>query len=183
MTISLKQAIDSCKLCEKTTPCLSMDRKVISRSLMFTDRPLVMIIGEAPGYNEYLEGKPFVGASGKLLQEFLDEYFVSNSVSYYITNTIKCRPEGNKDPSAVQKANCLQYLQAQVNYLKPVAIIALGSHAQKQIHGNLDINFNSKVFNFYHPAYLLYNGKNETLLNRYHETFQEVIDYVKGSIN
>ena len=86
----------------------------------------VMLIGEAPGKNEDKEGRPFVGAAGKLLDELLPEAELDRS-EVYITNILKCRPPGNRDPLPEEIATCRRHLEIQICRLNPELIITLGA--------------------------------------------------------
>ncbi len=132
----------------------------------------IMLIGEAPGEQEDLEGNPFVGRSGKLLDKILLCVGFSRQTNIYICNTIKCRPPNNRNPLPEEKEACKKYLDSQINLLKPKIILLCGSVAVAsilpnnklgitKIHGKwFDIN-GIKVMPIYHPAYLLRNSSNE----------------------
>ena len=126
----------------------------------------VVIIGEAPGKNEDLKGEPFVGASGK----FLDEMLASidfNRRDIYITNIVKYRPLKNRDPSKQEKDSFWPYLESQLEVIQPKLIITLGRHSLNcflpdliisKVHGKLQ-KFNQRfLLPLYHPAAGLYNG-------------------------
>lgn len=105
----------------------------------------VMALGEAPGEKEDLEGRPFVGAAGKVLTKLLEGVGLSRD-DIFITNTLKCRPPGNRDPEQSEVDACSHFLDAQIEILKPDAILLLGRHAVarllpgmpgiSQIHGD-----------------------------------------------
>ena len=88
----------------------------------------IMLIGEAPGFNEDKQGRPFVGAAG----QFLDKLLASANLSreqVYITNTVKCRPLNNRDPLPVEMAACRKYLDRQIEVIAPKVIVTLGRHS------------------------------------------------------
>ncbi len=129
----------------------------------------LMIVGEAPGEQEDLDGEPFVGRSGKLLTESLGKSGI-NREDVYITNIVKCRPPNNRDPLPSEVAACHDYLVRQVKIIKPKLIIALGriaaSHLlERQVkitkeHGMIDVlPFDEDVLVsiIYHPSYVLRN--------------------------
>lgn len=133
----------------------------------------VVFIGEAPGKNEDKLGLPFVGASGKLLDELLRNINV-NREDVYITNIVKYRPPENRDPSDAEKNAFLPFLYAQLEIINPKVIVTLGRHSTNcflpdmqisNIHGQLNeikINDRKKVYKFsifpsYHPAVAIYN--------------------------
>ena len=135
----------------------------------------VMFVGEAPGENEDLEGIPFVGRAGKLL----DEYFTAVGIDrgkVYICNILKCRPPKNRDPLPEEEEPCMNYLRWQVRLLSPKYIVCLGRiSAQRLISPDFKISsdhgkwFKRGSFNIcavYHPSFLLRNppGKKEEML-------------------
>lgn len=93
----------------------------------------VVVIGEAPGNNEDLMGEPFVGRSGKLLDRLLAEELGRDRSSVYITNVVKCRPEGNRDPLADEVAACRPYLVEQLDLIRPRVVVTLGNFASKLV--------------------------------------------------
>lgn len=137
----------------------------------------LMFIGEGPGEREDIEGYPFVGRSGELLDEalkqtFPDEYWPGK---VYITNMVKCRPPGNRNPTQKEMEVCYPNLQVQYTLQSPELIVVLGKVAAEFLlqrpvkitkeHGNLDfINDGFKdvpILICYHPAYVLRNQKPE----------------------
>jgi uracil-DNA glycosylase family 4 len=174
--MKFNERVSACTKCTGCSPTLRLDKKVISRtSLGFAGTAQVLILGEAPGKTEYNMGIPFVGKSGNLLQLYIDDYLPD--ISWYITNTIKCWPVDNKDPSLEQKGNCLEYLQFQFAKLNPDFIVTLGKHAKISL-GLLDLSsFTGEIISLYHPAYLLYNGSPDHLTQQYRDGFQKIRDY------
>jgi DNA polymerase len=90
----------------------------------------VMLVGEAPGKNEDLQGEPFVGAAGKLLDELLIEIGLQRS-EVYIANVLKCRPPGNRDPLPDEIDCCKGYLREQIRLIRPEVVVTLGNFATK----------------------------------------------------
>ena len=86
----------------------------------------VMCIGEGPGENEDLQGQPFVGRGGKLLDDMLELVDLSREKNVYIANIVKCRPPKNRDPLNTEQDACINYLRSQVSLIKPKIIICLG---------------------------------------------------------
>ena len=139
--------------------------------------PKIMIIGEGPGEQEDLKGIPFVGRSGELLTDALKAAFDGKYfwTQVYITNTVKCRPSGNRNPTQKEMEACYPNLQKQYTSILPKLIVVLGKVAAEFIlqrpvkitkeHGNLDfINdgfADIPVLICYHPAYVLRNQKPE----------------------
>jgi len=126
----------------------------------------VMIIGEAPGKDEDISGKPFVGRAGKLLTEILSSINLERN-DIFITNTVKCRPPENRNPHDDEIKSCSGYLDEQIKLINPKVIVLLGKIAANRIL-NIDepiSNLRGKkyfikennipIIVFYHPAYLL----------------------------
>ena len=88
----------------------------------------VMLVGEAPGFHEDLQGKPFVGAAGKYLDQLLSIAGLKRE-NVYITNVLKCRPPGNREPQPNEIKACTPYLDRQIEIIEPKVIIALGNYA------------------------------------------------------
>jgi len=93
----------------------------------------IMFVGEAPGRNEDLEGRPFVGSAGKLLDSLLSSIGVERS-TVYITNVVKCRPPGNREPYDEEVKACNPYLRRQISMIKPKVIVALGRVAGRTLY-------------------------------------------------
>lgn len=126
----------------------------------------IVLVGEAPGKNEDLQGKPFVGASGKFLDEMLDSIGLKRS-DVYITNIVKYRPPNNRDPLPKEKEAFLSYLQDQIEVIQPKLVVLLGRHSMSCFLPDLQISkvhgqpkkFKGQVYlPLYHPAAALYNG-------------------------
>src|SRR6266436_10192285 len=92
----------------------------------------VMIVGEAPGFNEDRQGEPFVGAAGKLLDTLLARISLSRA-DVYITNVLKCRPPQNRDPMPNEAEACEPYLQRQLKLLQPKVVLVLDRHALERL--------------------------------------------------
>jgi DNA polymerase len=95
----------------------------------------LMFVGEAPGANEDLQGLPFVGRAGKLLDELLQEVGLQRS-DVFITNVLKCRPPGNRDPLPEEIEVCKPYLYRQIELIEPKVICTLGNFATKLLTGS-----------------------------------------------
>jgi len=130
----------------------------------------LMFIGEAPGQEEDLQGRPFVGEAGALLTRMIEKMGFSRG-DVYIANVVKCRPPMNRDPEEDEIATCMPYLIRQIEIIKPVVIMTLGRIATKTITGTrIPISrARGRVYEFrgikvvptYHPAYLLRNKKDK----------------------
>lgn len=124
----------------------------------------LMFIGEAPGFHEDQQGIPFVGAAGKFLNELLQKANIDRGM-VYITNVIKCRPPGNREPQIEEVAVCTPYLDQQIEIINPRVIITLGRHSMNRafpdekisvVHGQ-PRKVNERVyFPMYHPAAALH---------------------------
>lgn len=127
----------------------------------------IMIVGEAPGFNEDRQGEPFVGAAGKLLDTLLARISLSRA-DVYITNVLKCRPPMNRDPMPNEVEACSPYLQRQLELVKPKVVLILGRHALERlmpgqgsisrIHGSMIQRGDIAYVPLYHPAAALHNG-------------------------
>lgn len=134
----------------------------------------VVFIGEAPGKNEDIQGKPFVGAAGKFLNEMLATIGMKRE-DIYITNIVKYRPPNNRDPLPAEKEEFLPYLQAQLEIIKPAIVITLGRHSMNcflpdlqisKVHGQPKRYKGQVYMPLFHPAAALYNGSmRQTLLD------------------
>jgi len=142
-----------------------------------------LIVGEAPGENEDAEGEPFVGQAGQLLDNMLRAMQLSRTgelsnttkpvQSIFITNVLKCRPPGNRNPAPEEVAQCMPYLQRQIALLQPKIILAMGRFAAQallrdsihkvdtiplgKLRGQVHLMGNTPVVVTYHPAYVLRN--------------------------
>lgn len=137
----------------------------------------LVFIGEAPGKNEDIQGKPFVGAAGKFLNEMLESIGMKRE-DVYITNIVKYRPPNNRDPLPEEKKAFLPYLQAQLEVIQPVMVATLGRHSLNcflpdaqisNVHGHpmrIRLKFEDGggdgfpivILPLFHPAAALYNG-------------------------
>jgi uracil-DNA glycosylase family 4 len=126
----------------------------------------IVFIGEAPGKNEDIQGKPFVGAAGKFLNQLLEMINMARD-SIYITNIVKYRPPNNRDPLPEEKTAFMPFLDDQVAIIDPKLIITLGRHSLNcflpqlqisQVHGQPK-RYKGRVYlPLFHPAAALYNG-------------------------
>jgi uracil-DNA glycosylase family 4 len=91
----------------------------------------VMVVGEGPGREEDLQGRPFVGRSGQLLDRLLREEAGLRRDEVYITNVVKCRPPGNRDPLPDEITSCSPYLAGQVEQIRPAVVLTLGNFSTK----------------------------------------------------
>ena len=126
----------------------------------------ILFIGEAPGADEDRQGEPFVGAAGQLLDKIIAASKLTRE-ELFICNILKCRPPGNRNPTAEEAGNCREYLDAQIEIVDPDYIVCLGTVAAQNLLGTtstigrLRSEFHkhgrAKVLCTYHPSYLLRN--------------------------
>ena len=145
----------------------------------------LMIVGEAPGFNEDRQGEPFVGAAGKLLDTLLGRIGLSRS-DVYITNVLKCRPPMNRDPMPNEVEACSPYLKHQLEMIKPKVVLILGRHALERlmpgqgsisrIHGSLIRRGDVAYVPLYHPAAALHNGSLVADLERDFDALKRYLD-------
>ncbi len=165
MIEELEKVRAACQNCRKCPLCETRNNIVFSDGL---PNHKLMLIGEAPGFNEDEQGKPFVGRAGQLLDKIFESVGLSREKDVYICNTLKCRPPNNRDPLPEEKAACRAYLDAQINILKPRLILLCGRVALtsfmettqgiSKIRGQwFDGPYDSKMMPIFHPSYLLRN--------------------------
>ena len=160
------------KECENCQKCaLGATRTKLVFSSGVPNNKLVLV-GEAPGYWEDQKGEPFVGKAGQLLDKIFESVGLSRKEHVYICNTIKCRPPENRDPLPEEKAACKEYLEAQLDILKPKIILVCGRVALNtflpdkggitKVRGQwFDGPNGAKMMPIFHPSYLLRNDSRE----------------------
>ena len=176
--VQLQNAVQSCQACNL---CESRKNTVFGVGQPSTDVALApradwLIVGEAPGENEDIQGEPFVGQAGKLLDNMLramvaDGLPLARTRNVFIVNVLKCRPPANRNPSAGEVAMCQPYLLRQIALLQPKIILAMGRFAVQALTGSTEPlgklrgrvhalsfgDYQAPVIVTYHPAYLLRN--------------------------
>lgn len=163
---------------EIKTKCLSCQKCQLAQSrhnVVFSDgipNPNIMLVGEAPGYWEDMKGLPFVGKAGQLLDKIFASVGLSREKDVYICNTIKCRPPENRNPLPEEKLACKEYLDAQIEILKPKIILVCGNIALNSLIPSergitrargkwFDGPYGAKMMPIFHPSYLLRNDSRE----------------------
>ena len=146
----------------------------------------VMFIGEGPGYHEDQQGRPFVGPAGKLLDELIASIGMKRA-DVYITNVVKCRPPGNRDPLPGEIEACRQWLDPQIQMLRPRVIVTLGRHSLarflpkdiiSKVHGIPRNVGDHLVFPVHHPAAALHQP---SLRKTLEEDFKKIPGLLKAS--
>jgi uracil-DNA glycosylase len=135
----------------------------------------VMLVGEGPGFHEDAQGRPFVGAAGNLLNEMLGRAGLKRE-DVFITNIVKHRPPGNRDPMPDEMEACSRYLERQIAEIKPKLIVTLGRHSMgyfigpsariTQVHGTLKAWRDIAVYACFHPAAALHQPKYREMLEQ-----------------
>ena len=127
----------------------------------------ILFVGEGPGENEDLQGEPFVGKAGKLLDKYLEVIDLDRNKNIYIANIVKCRPPQNRDPQEDEQEACINWLREQTKLIKPKIIVCLGRIAAQRLisadfrvtkeHGQFIKKGNILFMGAFHPAALLRN--------------------------
>ena len=147
-------------------------------------RAALMFIGEGPGGEEDLQGLPFVGAAGQLLNNLLGKLGLKRE-EVYIANIVKCRPPGNREPEADETAACLPFLKKQIRAIRPRVIVTLGRVATQavlgtqapltRLRGQWQRYRQTSVMPTFHPSYLLRFPRER---HKTWEDMQQVMEYV-----
>ncbi len=153
-----------CMQCRKCALCETRTNLVFG---VGNENAEVMFIGEGPGENEDLQGEPFVGRGGKLLDKYLEAIDLDRRKNIYIANMVKCRPPKNRDPLPDEQDKCIDWLREQTRLIKPKIIVCLGRiSAQRLIskdfkvtkqHGEFIEKGGMLFMGTFHPAALLRN--------------------------
>ena len=155
---------ENCMNCRKCDLCETRSNVVFG---VGNPHAKVMFIGEGPGRNEDLQGEPFVGAGGQLLDKYLAAVDLDRRTNIYIANIVKCRPPQNRDPLQEEQEACMDWLRNQTALLRPKIIVCLGRIAAMRIikpdfkitreHGKFFKKGNIYMTATLHPAALLRN--------------------------
>ena len=158
---ALTQAVASCQACGL---CQGRRQAVLGVGDRRADW---LVVGEAPGELEDVQGTPFVGPAGKLLDNMLRAMGLARDQNVYLTNVLKCRPPGNRNPDSTERAQCEPFLRRQVMLLQPRIIVAMGRFAVQSLLGSDEPigKLRGQVHRYqgvpvvvtYHPDYLLRN--------------------------
>lgn len=143
----------------------------------------IMFIGEGPGFHENEQGRPFVGAAGKFLEELLGKIGMKRS-DVYITNVVKCRPPANRDPMSEELEACNEYLERQIQAINPRVIVTLGRFSMARflsnakisdVHGQAMRVHGRLIVPMYHPAAALHQGSLKPVIERDFALLPELI--------
>ena len=163
---------ENCLKCEKCHLCSSRTNVVFSDGV---PNPKLMLIGEAPGFYEDQQGKPFVGRAGQLLDKIFASVGLNRREHVYICNTLKCRPPDNRNPLPEEKDACWEYLKAQIDIIRPKIILLCGNVAVQSFLPNVggitkirgkwfeggEMVYGARMMPIFHPSYLLRNDSRE----------------------
>jgi uracil-DNA glycosylase family 4 len=148
----------------------------------------ILFVGEGPGFHEDAQGKPFVGPAGKLLTEMLERAGLTRE-GVFITNIVKHRPPGNRDPMPDEIEACGEYLQRQIAEIKPALIVTLGRHSMmtffgpdariSRIHGTTKPWHDLLVYACFHPAAALHQPKYREALEQDFDGLQAALEQAR----
>ena len=169
MLEQLAEIKKQCEACQKCALGKTRTKIVFSAG---TPNHKIMLIGEAPGFNEDQTGESFVGRAGQLLDKIFASVGFERHTNIYLCNTIKCRPPNNRDPLPEEKTACRAYLDKQLEILKPKIILLCGKVALTsfletkegitKLRGHwFDGPYGAKMMQIFHPSYLLRNQSRE----------------------
>jgi DNA polymerase len=162
--LTIEEVAEECRNCKKCPLYLARTTVVPGEG---NSKAKVIFIGEAPGEEEDLQGKPFVGKAGQLLTKILQSIDIKRE-DIFITNMVKCRPPGNRNPSPSEIETCYPYLETQIALINPKIIVTLGNVPTQYLLETTqgitalrgqwqDWIGEIKIFPMFHPSYLLRN--------------------------
>lgn len=180
--IEFMQGCTRCSLCETRTNIVFGDGNPHAR---------ILVVGEAPGKNEDLQGIPFVGAAGKFLDELLEDAGLKRE-DIFIANVLKCRPPANRNPQAHEIEACAPYLRAQTKIINPDVIVTLGNFATQfilrtnvgitRLRGTVQQAGRFLVLPTFHPAAAIYDqSKRDVLISDFQQVGAIVRDRMAAS--
>ena len=168
MTAEFEKLKEICLSCEKCELCKGRRNVVFG---VGNPNAKVMFVGEGPGEQEDIQGEPFVGKSGQLLDKYLEIIDLSRKDNIYIANIVKCRPPQNRDPKPEEQDACIDYLRKQVKLIQPKIIVCLGRIAAQRLispdfrvtsrHGQFIEKGGILFMGTFHPSALLRNPTNK----------------------
>lgn len=168
MTAEFEKLKETCLSCEKCNLCKGRRNVVFG---VGNPNAKVMFVGEGPGEQEDIQGEPFVGKSGQLLDKYLELMDLDRKDNIYIANIVKCRPPQNRDPKPEEQDACIDYLRKQVKLIQPKIIVCLGRIAAQRLispdfrvtvqHGQFIEKGGILFMGTFHPSALLRNEANK----------------------
>ena len=180
---------ENCLNCRKCGLCETRTNVVVG---VGNPRAKVLFIGEGPGENEDLQGEPFVGRGGQLLDKMLAAVDLDRNKNIYIANIVKCRPPKNRDPLPEEQEACIEWLRNQVALIRPKIIVCLGRIAAMRIikpdmkitkeHGQFFEKNGTLMMATLHPAALLRNPNQKPAAFEDFLKLREKIDELKLDI-
>ena len=154
-----------------------------------SDQADLMFVGEGPGHDEDIQGRPFVGKAGQLLTNIIRAMELSRE-EVYITNIVKCRPPGNRNPHQDEISSCAPYLRQQLELIKPRIIVSLGNVATKHLletssgisalRGQFHAYGGIQIMPTFHPSFLVRNEQNRELKRKVWDDMQKVMAALAG---
>lgn len=180
--MTLKELEIEARQCSKCALCPTRTNLVFGDGDENSD---LVFVGEAPGANEDRQGKPFVGAAGKLLTQLLNSIGLQRD-QVYITNILKCRPPNNRDPLPEEVEVCKPLLAKQLDIINPKIVATLGAHATRlmldrnvsisAVHGQKFQIDGRSILPIFHPAAALYNRTNLASLQEDFYKLKEILE-------
>lgn len=179
----LKQVAAEVAVCEKCALHFSRKQAVPGEG---PSDAQILFVGEGPGFHENEQGRPFVGQAGKLLDELLAKINLKRS-DVFITNVVKCRPPGNRDPLPDELGACAGYLERQIEALNPRVVVTLGRYSMAKfmpnarisdVHGQAAWVLGRLVVAMYHPAAALHQPSLKPQLEK---DFLKLPEYIQQS--
>ena len=173
----LQELCDQVAVCTDCILCKTRNHAVPGEG---SETAEIMLVGEGPGFHEDQQGRPFVGASGRFLEQLLASIGLTRE-QVYIANVVKCRPPNNRDPLPEEVNACRKYLDRQIKIIKPKLIATLGRHAMAsffpnekigKVHGQLMTKDGLHLLPLYHPAAALHAGSMRRVIE---EDFQKML--------
>ena len=180
---NLKELVEASRKCTSCGLCKGRTQVVPGEGV---ETASILFIGEGPGFHEDKQGRPFIGPAGKLLDELIGSIGLQRQ-QVYITNVVKCRPPGNRDPLPEEIDACRPWLDEQINFIRPKVIVTLGRHAMghflpgetiTKAHGQARRSGTHLVIPMYHPAAALYQ---QSLKKTMEEDFRRIPELLKSA--
>ena len=179
---NLAEKIRKCQLCPLHKSRKNAVASEGSKNAQF------LFVGEAPGYQEDLEGRPFCGAAGKFLDEMLKSINLRRK-DVFITNIVKCRPPNNRDPLDSEINTCWPYLLEQIKIIKPKLIVCLGRLSMARflpsvgtisnVHGRVFKKADQLYMTLYHPAAALHQNRLKSTIEADFRKIPQVLKKIK----